>query len=692
MNYTLNELLDIPTLQGLLDSLDEINKLPSAILDIEGNILTATAWQDVCTKFHRINNDTVAKCTESDTGIEVNVAVSVSPVVYRCPMGLIDAASPIVIEDRHLGNVFIGQLFTEQPDVTYFVEQARKYGFDEIKYLEAVHEVPVCTEEQLRTNLAFIGNFVQMLAEQGLQSRRQIELENELRESQTKLKVIFDTSEAGIIVVSPLGIISFANRRIADMFGFTVPEIVGTRYIDHLHESEKQSGEERMKQISIGEIKSLELDRHYVRKDGSDFWGHLTATRFDNLSGDMLDQIIVICDVTERKRVEAEEKLLEQQLQQTQRLESLGVLAGGIAHDFNNILAIIMCNCSIAKQQPQAADDCFTEIEKAVDRAAELCSQMLAYAGKTQFIQSRFNIEKLVKDMVQMLSYTINKNAVITLDCRTDIPLIKADSNQIKQIVVNLIINASEAIGKDHGTICVSLAKTLIGTDQTEKDHLGSVITPGWYVTLEVIDNGCGMDDEIRRRIFEPFYSTKFPGRGLGMSAVLGIITSHKGALQLSSEPERGTTVKVFLPALPSQPGEEKSIPRIASGSWQGKGTILLVEDEELLRYLAKTLLEELGFIVIEASNGIEAIEQYQKDRSDITLVMTDIGMPVMDGYELFHELKRLNPELPIIISSGFGDDDVISHIAREHISGLIGKPYNFEKLRDVLKNVVEGK
>jgi CheY-like chemotaxis protein len=256
---------------------------------------------------------------------------------------------------------------------------------------------------------------------------------------------------------------------------------------------------------------------------------------------------------------------------------------------------------------------------------------------------------------------------------------------------MNLIINAADAIGNDQGEVRVLLSKKVHTKDGPEKDYLGKIIPYGCYACLEVADTGCGMSDETYNRIFEPFYTTKFYGRGLGMSAVLGIIKTHNGALQLSSELGKGTTFKIFLPVQTSDcPGEEP-LQLVSSAPWQGSGTILLVEDEEQVKLVAEAMLEALGFTVIEASNGKEALELYQKNAADINLVITDIGMPVMDGYQLFRELKALRPELPIIISSGFGDTVVASRIASEDIVDSISKPYSFDRLRDVLKSVMEG-
>jgi len=397
-----------------------------------------------------------------------------------------------------------------------------------------------------------------------------------------------------------------------------------------------------------------------------------------------------VIDITDQKKAEEEKLVFEQHIQQTQKLESLGVLAGGIAHDFNNILAIIIGNCSLAAMNHESACDYIPVIEKAAERAAGLCRQMLAYAGKTTSVPSLIVMWMLVDDVVTMLKASIRQNVVIRTTFAPDIPTIFGDASQIRQIVMNLIINAAEAIGEAHGEVCVSLTHSEITAGQSDKDHLGEVIPSGKYLCLEVADNGCGMNDETKRRIFEPFYTTKFTGRGLGMSAVLGIIKAHKGALQLFSQQGQGSTFKVFFPVQISNTEEKWSLQSIQE-HWKGSGTILLAEDEEQICLIAATMLKELGFTVIEASNGLEALEMYRKNAAVISLVVADMGMPVMDGYELFNALKKLDATLPIIVSSGFGDSVVTSRIPGEQIAGLVSKPYNFNELRDVLRRVTDG-
>lgn len=397
-----------------------------------------------------------------------------------------------------------------------------------------------------------------------------------------------------------------------------------------------------------------------------------------------------LMDITDRKKVEEEKSTLEQQFQHTQKLESLGVLSGGIAHDFNNILAIIMGNCSLAKLHEENASKYIPEIEKASQRAAELCRQMMAYAGKAQLVQANVNLMSMVAEMVDMLKKTIPQNVEIRLYSSTDIPFIKGDSSQLNQVIMNLIINASEAIGKEQGNIDVSLTEFTMNEGHSEKDYNGKAISSGLYVCLEVTDNGCGMDEETKWRTFEPFYTTKVTGRGLGMSAVLGIIMSHKGALQLHSQLGQGTTFKIFLPAHKSVSDKDTGVRQALQTEWHGSGTILLVDDEDQIRHVAKELLELCCFTVIEAGNGKEALDLYQKYASEIALVLTDMGMPIMDGYALFHTLKQLNPGLPIIISSGFGDVDVTSRIGNDEIAGLISKPYTLDRLREVLKSALD--
>jgi PAS domain S-box-containing protein len=391
--------------------------------------------------------------------------------------------------------------------------------------------------------------------------------------------------------------------------------------------------------------------------------------------------VIVFRDVTEKWN-------LERQLQQAQKMESLGVLAGGIAHDFNNLLMAIMGHAELALEgippsSPARRD--LTGITTATQRAADLCRQMLAYAGKASFALERVGLGELVEEMTHLLKTSISKKAILVMNLERGLPPIKADPSQIRQIVMNLIINASEAIGDRNGKITVSMGAMPCDREYLRGTELHVDLVPGLYVYIEVADTGVGMDARTQSRIFEPFFSTKFTGRGLGLSAVLGIVRAHKGALKVYSEPGKGTTFKVFFPAL-EEAKEKEGFPESSRRvEWRGKGTILLVDDEESLLGLGSRMLEYLGFTVLTAADGLEAVEVYRQRGKEIDLVLMDLTMPRMDGAKAFDELRLLNPEVRVVLASGYNKEDVASRIAGKDPDGILQKPYTLANLKESL-------
>ena len=421
------------------------------------------------------------------------------------------------------------------------------------------------------------------------------------------------------------------------------------------------------------------------KKDGSPIWCNIVgqAVSPENAAD---GSIWIMLDITERIKAEQERIILEQQFQQSQKLESLGVLAGGIAHDFNNILTIILGHCYIVKENFDSGTsdkEHVLQIEAAGNRAAELCRQMLAYSGQSPQVQTSINLWMLVEDVVKMLSSAIKKNISIEL-LKHDVLQLTGDSAQIQQIVMNLIINAAEAIGDKNGTIQVVLEKIIIQPGQSDTDFMGAIIPARAYACLEVSDNGCGIDEETKKRIFEPFFTTKFTGRGLGMSAVLGIVKSHGGALQLSSTLGVGSIFKVLfpLPAVPDVGGTptEDLVPVL-----KGSGTILLVDDEESLRIIGSALLNAMGFSTIIASDGSEALDIYRERGSEIDVILLDLIMPVMGGIEAYHELRKMAATVPIIICSGYGNESIQEVLDNDNYVDFVNKPYKPGELRDIL-------
>ena len=401
--------------------------------------------------------------------------------------------------------------------------------------------------------------------------------------------------------------------------------------------------------------------------------------------------LFTVIDITERKRLEDERRKLEQQIQQTQKLESLGVLAGGIAHDFNNILMAVLGHAELALDEispMSAAHDDIIQITTAARRAAELCRQMLAYSGKASFTLEQVDMGVLIEEMIHLLKTSISKKAILNLNLERGLPPIMADPSQIRQVVMNLIINASEAIGDRSGVITISMGATRCDKDYLRRTELNDDLEPGLYVHLEVADNGGGMDAGTRARIFEPFFTTKFTGRGLGLAAVMGIIHAHKGALKVYSEPDKGTTFKILFPA--QETVREKAYAEESSilSDLQEKGTILLADDDESVRTLCVKMLERFGFTVITATDGSNAVDIYRERGNEIDLIILDLTMPNMDGAETFGEIRRLNPKALVILSSGYSKEDVTARFAGKGLTGVLHKPFTLDKLKELLSGL----
>mgnify|MGYP001496437662 CR=1 FL=1 len=394
-------------------------------------------------------------------------------------------------------------------------------------------------------------------------------------------------------------------------------------------------------------------------------------------------------DITERKRAQEERLKLEQQLLHAQKLESLGVLAGGIAHDFNNILTSIIGNADLALMRinPESpAVDNLHSIEKASARAADLARQMLAYSGKGKFVISNHDINDLLQEMLHILQVSISKKAVLRLNLTRPLPAVEADATQIRQVIMNLVINASEAIGDKSGVIAITT-----GCMDCDKSYLKDVwldenITDGLYLFIEITDTGCGMSKETLAKLFDPFFTTKFTGRGLGMAAVLGIVRGHKGAVKVYSEPGKGSSFKILLPAS-GKPAEIFNHDT-CNDSWKGSGTVLLVDDEETVRGIGSEMLKDMGFDVVTANDGREAIDIY-RSRSDLSFVILDLTMPHMDGEQCFRELRVLNPEVQVIMSSGFSELEVTQKFVGKGLAGFIQKPYKLSELREGISALV---
>jgi signal transduction histidine kinase/CheY-like chemotaxis protein len=400
-------------------------------------------------------------------------------------------------------------------------------------------------------------------------------------------------------------------------------------------------------------------------------------------------------DVTQWKRAERGRLDLERQVQHAQKLESLGVLAGGIAHDFNNLLMVIVGNADLALQSTSlvaSTQQFLGEIKSAAGRSAELSNQMLAYAGKGHFVVKPLDLNRLIEEMGHLLHASVSKKASMRVELAKDLPCMRADAVQIRQVVMNLITNASEALGEQEGAIVITTG--LVDADQPllSAGMGGEHLPEGRYVSLKVSDTGCGMNEETLTKLFDPFFSTKFAGRGLGLAATLGIIRSHKGTVYVRSRLGEGTTFELLFPCCAEAPrlvhGSETSS---EEESWrQDVGTVLVADDEDGVRSVVQAMLEREGFRVIAASDGREAVDVFGKHADGIGVVLLDMKMPRLSGEEAFQEIRRIRPDLRVILSSGYTQEDATSRFAGMGLAGFVQKPYErldlIAKLREVLR------
>jgi len=330
----------------------------------------------------------------------------------------------------------------------------------------------------------------------------------------------------------------------------------------------------------------------------------------------------------DRVRLSEERMEMQKQLEHTQRLESLGVLAGGIAHDFNNILAAILGSASIAgvkaEHDPMAVQTHLSNIVNCSQRAADLCKQMLAYSGKGSFIIEVVDLSRIVEEMAPLLEASTEKHAEISYQLQQKLPMIEVDIAQIQQVIMNLVINASDAINEKSGHVIITSDEMYADEDFLGRCY-GEAPPAGNYVFLEVADTGCGMDEDTRAKIFDPFFTTKFSGHGLGMSAILGIVRGHKGAIFLDSTPDEGTTFRVLFPVCEkTQTMEAHRLPSVPKAADHARGTVLVIDDEEVLREVATTVLESTGFDVLTAEHGEEGVDVYRQHQQNIKLVLLD--------------------------------------------------------------------
>jgi PAS domain S-box-containing protein len=494
-----------------------------------------------------------------------------------------------------------------------------------------------------------------------------------LRESEARYRTLAENSNVGIWHITKDGYVSYANQTMCQMLEVdSQDQLIGKPPVDFVPPKHKKRLMTQFRKRQQGESSSYELDLMGLR--GALRHALVSSAPLMDVNGQFQGVITTVIDITEKVQAQAA-------LNQAQRLESLGLLAGGVAHDFNNLLVAMLSQTSLALAKLPEAHIAKTHIVKAVnaaDRAADLTRQMLAYSGRGQFEVKPLDLNKLIQENLHLFRTAVSKNVQITSDLDDDLPLIEADSGQMQQVVMNLILNAAQATAAQSGVVNVSTNIERLSENQIAWQYGQKPLPAGNYVTLCVQDTGQGMDEETLAKIFDPFFTTKKTGRGLGLSAVLGIIRGHNGGLRVCSEPGKGTTFQLYFPAVSDSNYISEQVTTTMKTT-PNNSTILIIDDEDPVREAVVDILSMAGMRVLTAVNGQEGIATYKQHMPNIQLVLLDLSMPGLSGAETFRELIKIDPQVKVVLSSGYSKDSLQDQF--EGIVGFMPKPFDMDTL-----------
>ena len=504
------------------------------------------------------------------------------------------------------------------------------------------------------------------LADERLAQLRQEASQRAEEERQSsQLRAIVESSDDAVISKDLGGIIQTWNLGAERVFGYRSEEILG-KHMSTLVPPERLHEEtdilERIRRG--GRVKHFETER--MRNNGQRIHVSMTISPIRDAGGQIVGVSNIARDITERLA-------LEEQLRQTQRLESLGVLAGGMAHHFNNLLTGIVGNASLAMDDADHPEvrARLRDVLQLGDRAALLIRQILAYAGKGRFVVEPLDVSQQVQEVVALLRTTTPKEVELKLDLAPGLPPVEADRSQIQQLVMNLALNAVEAIGERRGCVTIRTAPRQMDAED--------------QVVIEVSDTGCGMDEATKARIFDPFFTTKFTGRGLGLAAVAGIIRAQNGSINVETAPDQGCTFTVVLPAL-KRADDLQVHPEI-----RGYGHLLVADQEELTRNMARFALERCGYTVQLASDGRSAVEAFAADPSAFSAVLLDLTLAVSNGQDALHRMQEIAPRVPVVLSSRYPEGEALSKIPDRRLAGFLQKPYTPTALARKIKQALRG-
>jgi two-component system cell cycle sensor histidine kinase/response regulator CckA len=473
----------------------------------------------------------------------------------------------------------------------------------------------------------------------------------------------------------------WASDAIRRVTGYEAQELNGSGWLSLTRTEDREGALARFDAALAGKAPDAEVP--IVTKQGELRWVHFVA---DTLSSDEDGVTRIVCtgrDITERKRAEQEKRRLELHMREVQRLESLGLLAGGVAHDFNNMLAVIRGNIRLARADLQSGaspERRLDRIQSAQEHAAALTEQVLTYAGKAAVKLRPLDLSRLTQEMLSLLEASLVEKGALELDLAEDLPAIEGDVTQMRQVILNLVANASEALGEGDGKVRVR-TRLLVAEPLLLSDSFGAPEpAAGEYVALEVSDTGEGIAPALRARVFEPFFTSKPSGSGLGLAAVLGIVSAHRGVIRVADEPGGGALFQVLIPPSARRAESMHEAREPAARASEGS-TILIVEDEPAVLELAQEFLERSGFEVLAAPGGREGVEIFRAHNGEVDAVVLDVVMPEESSEEAFLEIRRIRPDVPVVLMSGYDKVNALDGFAAGGISSFLRKPFEPEEL-----------
>lgn len=504
------------------------------------------------------------------------------------------------------------------------------------------------------------------------------------RQQREVLQKILDHIPLMVAFADEHGELLWANQHLADTLGWSMEELAGQTLLDAVFPdpTTRAAARDHM-------VQSTQTWREFPTRTRT---GRELVTAWASVVLSDGTHIGIGRDVTYQRRAEDERKRLESQMQHAQKLESLGVLAGGIAHDFNNLLVGMLGNASLALMDIEPATplhEVVKDIETTALRAADLTKQMLAYSGRGRFVVRPVDLTALVEEMANLLQTVISKRARLCLELTRGLPHIEADATQLRQIVMNLITNASDALDGGTGQISVRTGVRDCDAAYLHSDFADDPAEPGRYAWVEVQDTGHGMAAETVARIFEPFFSTKFTGRGLGLAATLGIVRGHRGAIKVCSTPGVGTVFRVLFPVSATAAPTAEPCDEVAD-IVHGSGRVLVIDDDATVRLVAKHMLERRGYTVVLAVDGVDGLRTFTQERDQLAFAFVDLTMPRMGGEEVIREMQRQSPGFRTILMSGFSEQDLARKVTDERTCSFIQKPFRLEELDRVLRRTLK--